>query len=298
MVDSILPADLVASLQQGKQPEYDPAKCEAGAVTFLPLDRLKVEFFPMDPHGADDPHADENGSYLVTGVSLLASCDGYDPIGLLLWLPLDGRYGTWDGEHGSLRVFGNEVDWSAIEKDPPHYLNSQWEFEGSAPVASLKPWGRHPYNAEQLSHPLPDIPEWYEAKWLRRGVHQNGVQLRYPEELQIRIERYAKGWEVTVRTRIAEKEAEWSIPEKLSLTADALEEIRPQIEDGFWTQPTRAPGGSGGEPATHWFIAGYKTGKYRTLSRLYEEDRHKGDAVHELGKVLAGLAKLQRFAAD
>src|SRR5262245_39752566 len=168
MVDPILPADLVALLQEGKKPKYDPALCEAGAVTFLPLDQLKVEFFPMDPRGpddpqgSDDPHAGEHGSYLVKGVSLLASCDCYDPVGLLLWLPLDGCYGTWDGEHGSLRVFRKEVDWSAIAHDPPHYINSQWGIEGSAPVADLAPWGRHPFNAEQLSHPLPDIPEWYE----------------------------------------------------------------------------------------------------------------------------------------
>jgi hypothetical protein len=83
MADPHLPADLVAFLQGAKQPEYDPALCEAGAVTFLPLDELKVEFFPMTPDSPDDPHAGEYSSYLVAGVSLVASCDGYDPVGPL-----------------------------------------------------------------------------------------------------------------------------------------------------------------------------------------------------------------------
>ncbi len=146
----------------------------------------------MDPNGPDDPHAGEHGSYLVAGVSLVASCDNYDPVGLLLWLPLDGRYGTWDGEHGTLRVFQEGVDWSAIAKDTARYINSQWEMECSAPVSDFTPWGRHHYNAEQFHRPLPDIPEWYEAEWVRRGVYRNGIQLRYPEGLRIRIDAMAR----------------------------------------------------------------------------------------------------------
>src|SRR5262249_52378066 len=150
MVDPNLPADLLAFLQRGQQPDYEPASCEAGKVTFLPLDKLKVEFFPMDANSPNDPHAGEHGSYLVAGVSLIASSCGYEPVGLLMWLPLDGRYGTWDGEHGTLRVFPGDVNWSAIAEDPPRYINSQWELEGSEPVSDLDPQGRHPYNAEQL----------------------------------------------------------------------------------------------------------------------------------------------------
>jgi hypothetical protein len=298
MVDPNLPAGLVAYLRRGKQPAYDAALCEAGTVTLLPLDKLKVEFFPMTPDSSDDPHAEESGSYLVAGVSLVASCKGYDPVGLLLWLPLDGRYGTWDGDHGTLRVFRAAVRWSAIARNVPRHINSQWGLEGSAPTSDLTPWGRHPYNAEQLHHPLPDIPEWYEANWVRRGVFRNGVQLRYPEELRIRIERHGDRCEVTFRTKRAEKDAEWSPQEELSLAADALEGIGFQLERGFWSQPKVAPGRPGADPSTYWSLSGYRAGKYRSLSRFYEESRHKGDAVHELGKELARLAKLQRFAAD
>jgi len=298
MVDPNLPADLVAFLQRGKQPTFDPALCEAGAVTFLSLDKLRVEFFPMTPDSKDDPHAGEYGSYLVAGVSLVASCDGYDPVGLLLWLPLDGRYGTWDGEHGTLRVFRANVTWSTITRDPPRHINAQWGLEGSAPVSDLAPWGRHRHNAEQVHIPLPDILEWYEANWVRRGVYRDGVQLRFPEELSIRIECDGERCEVTSRTKHAEKHAEWSPPERLSLAANALERIGPQLERGFWSQPKVTPGGPGREPATYWSIAGFRAGTYHSLSRFYEENREKGDAVHELGKKLARLAKLRRFRAD
>jgi hypothetical protein len=49
MADPNLPADLVAFLQRGKQPEYEAGLYEAGAITFVPLDELKVEFFAMTP---------------------------------------------------------------------------------------------------------------------------------------------------------------------------------------------------------------------------------------------------------
>jgi hypothetical protein len=116
--------------------------------------------------------------------------------------------------------------------------------------------------------------------------------------LRIRIERNSERCEGTVQTKKAEKDAEWSPPEELSLAADALERIGPQLERGFWSQPTVAPGGPGGEPSTCWSISGFRAGKYHSLSRFYEETRNKGDAVHELGKELARLAKLQRFEAD
>jgi hypothetical protein len=298
MADSKLPADLVAFLQRGKQPKYDPSLCEAGAITFLPLDKLRVEFFPMTPESPDDPHAGQYGSYLVAGVSLVASCKAYDPVGLLLWLPLDGRYGTWDGEHGTLRVFRANVSWSTIARDPPRYINAQWRLKGSAPVSDLAPWGLHPYNAEQLHDPLPDIPELYEASWVRRGVFRNGVQLRHPEELRIRIKCDGVRCEVTSQIKEAKKDAEWSPPKYLSLTADALDQIGPKLERGFWSQPTEAPGGPGGEPATYWSISGFRAGTYHSLSWFYEENREKGDAVHELGKELARLAKLKRFKGN
>jgi hypothetical protein len=297
MADLNLPEDLVAFLRAGKQLEYDPVACEAGAITFLPLDRLKVEFFPMDGEGPDDPHAGESGSYLVKGVSLVASCDGYDPVGLLLWLPLDGRYGVWDGEHGTLRVFGPEVSWSRIAGDLPRHINAHWEPDSSVPVSDLAPWGRHPYNPEQVSHPLPDLPEWYEARWARRGVYRDGVQLRFPEELQIRVECAGGRCEVSAQVKKAEEAAAWSPAARRVLRPQEWQQVQPWLEAGFWQQPSMG-GGHPGETATMWSFSGYRDGHYHRLFRSYDESGGEGDAVHELGKHLARLANLRRFDAD
>lgn len=43
-----LPQDLVAFLADGKQFEYDPKACEAGAVTLLSLSDLKLQRFPVE----------------------------------------------------------------------------------------------------------------------------------------------------------------------------------------------------------------------------------------------------------
>ncbi len=43
-----LPADLVAFLTAGKQLEFDPEPCEAGAVTLVPLSELKLARFPVE----------------------------------------------------------------------------------------------------------------------------------------------------------------------------------------------------------------------------------------------------------
>ena len=298
MVDQNLPADLVAFLRSGKPLKYDPEACEAGAVELLPLDKLKVEFFPMTPDSPDDPHAGEYGSYLVAGVSLLGSCDGYDPVGLLLWLPLDERYGTWDGEHGTLRVFRKNVSWTVIAKNAPRHINAQWEDEGSAPVTDLAPWERHPHNAEQLHQALPDGPEWYEATWLRRGIHQDGVQVRYPEELQIRIEHDGVQYKLSLSKKKPEKDAEWSVPQESTLPSDALAQLATQLDHGFWNQPQSAPGGPGGEIATHWSIRGYRPVIYKSLHRFYPENQASGDPVHELGKALARLCNSQRFDGE
>ena len=298
MTDLNLRDDLVAFLRAGKQPEYDPATCDAGTITLLSLDQLKVEFFPMTSDSPEDPHAGDEGSYLVRAVSLVASCDDYDPVGLLLWLPLDGRYGLWDGEHGTLRVFGAEVTWSEIAGDLPKHLNAHWGPEGAAPVSDLVPWGRHSYNPEQLSHPLPDIPEWYEMRWVRRGEYRNGVPVRFPEELQIRVECDSDRCEVTSQVKPPEAAADWSPTTRRLVTRQEWERIQPWLEAGFWNQPSIAGGDYAGETETMWTLSGYRVGRYHQLFRSYDANRSDGDPVHELGKQATKLAGIHRLETD
>ena len=157
-----LPAYLVEFLAAGKQLVYDPEECEAGAIRLLPLDRLKLELFPMfidsDMKELYDsnPHKGDNGYYLVAGVNLVAECDDYDPCGLLMWLPVERRFATWDGDHWYIGVFGAEQTWTEIVKSPARHINAQWvgAFSNSVPATPLQPWPLHRYS-RQLYGPSP-----------------------------------------------------------------------------------------------------------------------------------------------
>jgi hypothetical protein len=298
MANLNLPDDLVAFLRAGEQLECDASKCEAGKITLLPLDRLKVEFFPMSSQNPKDPHSGESGCYLVKGVNLVASCDDYEPQGLLLWLPLDERYGMWDAEHGTLRVFRRAVNWSQIAKDIPRHVNANWSLDGSAPASDLLPWVRHSYNPEQLCYALPDIAEWYEASWLRRGICRDGKQLRYPEEIQIRVECDGNQRELTVQVKKAEEAAPWSPAQKLLVAPQEWQQLQPCLESGFWNEPSMPTENHAGETATMWTFCGYRGGRYHMVSRSYDETSGEGDAVHELGKHMARLGNLQRLETD
>jgi hypothetical protein len=157
-----LPADLVTFLASGRQLKYDPATCEAGALTLLPLSALKLERFPMETGKLEvfeqDPHYPGRGSYLVAGVNLVADCTGgYEPIGLLLWLPVEQRYATWDDSHCTIRVFSPDVTWERIAADPVPHINAQWTGidPESPPTEDLVPWPAHPYSERQVYQPQP-----------------------------------------------------------------------------------------------------------------------------------------------
>src|SRR5215831_8871567 len=128
--DLELPDDLVAFLGAGKQLEYEAEPCEAGAITLVPLTELKLERFPVETGSLavyeQDPHYPQVNSYLVLGVNLVASCTaGYEPVGMLLWLPVERRYGTWDSSHCGLQVFGPEVTGRRIAANPVPHINAR-----------------------------------------------------------------------------------------------------------------------------------------------------------------------------
>ena len=157
-----LPVDFVAFLNTGRQLEYDPTTCEAGAVTLVPLAGLKLERFPVETGSLDvydqDPHYPGKNSYLVLGVNLVADCTGgYDAAGLLLWLPVERRYGIWDSSHCGIQVFGPEVTWERIAADPVPHINAGWSGidESSPQMEDLVPWPAHPYHHRQVYEPQP-----------------------------------------------------------------------------------------------------------------------------------------------
>jgi hypothetical protein len=153
-----LPADLTAFIRAGKQLCGDADGCEMGAVTLRRLEELQVQLFPVDPpEGVNDPREHERGSYLVPGVDLIAECTGgYDETGLLLWLPVEGLYGSWDDEHGHIHVLPRGTTCFDIANAPASHLDSFWADPMAVPAEKLVPDPRCRYSPRQLYEPLPD----------------------------------------------------------------------------------------------------------------------------------------------
>jgi hypothetical protein len=99
-----------------------------------------------------DPHRGE-GQYIVPAVNLVASCEHYDPFGVLVWIPDEGMFGNWDCDHHVVqvlvthRVRGDNArieaaTWTDIESDPLRFINAQWRFDASTSKV-LVPWPKH-----------------------------------------------------------------------------------------------------------------------------------------------------------
>jgi hypothetical protein len=144
-----LPDDLQAFLRDGRQLEYDPSACEPGQVLLLPLGKHTLAEVWIDGKQlvgvADDPHAGNKGYYAVPAINLVGSCEAYDPEHVLLWLPEEGLYGTWDCDHWELCVFPRAA-WTDIAADPLPYLNAQW-YPSPAVAELFVPWPKYPFRS-------------------------------------------------------------------------------------------------------------------------------------------------------
>jgi hypothetical protein len=141
-----VPEDLRAFLVARKQLRYDASECEPGRIKLLPLSKLAVGEVWVNTRPADapqrDPHAGEDGHYAIPAFNLVAQAEDYDPDYILLWLPTEGLYGTWDSDHAELLVFPG-VTWSDIAADPLPYIAAQWD--GPEPGVLFIPYPKHPY---------------------------------------------------------------------------------------------------------------------------------------------------------
>lgn len=124
-----LPADLAQFLAAGSQLAYDARSCECGYVKLRGLDALRWSTIAVTAENTRykrrDPHRGEDGAYLVRVIDLLAECEGYSPLGILLWIPRKRVFGAWDSDHWPLIVF-KRATWSDIVAHPLRYLNAQW----------------------------------------------------------------------------------------------------------------------------------------------------------------------------
>lgn len=124
-----LPGDLVDFLKSGKRLDYEAGDCECGAVQLLAIKELDaediaVEFVNYFP-AIDDPHEDEDGSYMTLAVNLVETCEDYEPSHVLSWFPEIGSFGSYDIDEGHINLFTGAT-WTDIAKNPVPYLNAQW----------------------------------------------------------------------------------------------------------------------------------------------------------------------------
>ncbi|MFO1451362.1 MAG: hypothetical protein U1F61_24595 [Opitutaceae bacterium] len=142
MTPNSLPADFVQFLQSGRALSYDPTKIEPGEVGLHMLEELKEGEVWIGTDDPDDPNYEKDGYYAVPAVSLTGRCEAYDPEFILLWLPDQQKFGTWDCDHWILLVF-DDADWRAIQQDPAPYLDAQWRNTRSVAATRFQPWHRY-----------------------------------------------------------------------------------------------------------------------------------------------------------
>jgi hypothetical protein len=133
-----LPDETTDFLRGGRQFEYDHRSIEPGEVKLKSLDELAMGEVWIGTDLQGDPHAEEDGYYAIPAVSLTGACKSYDPEFILLWLPRERLFGTWDCDHWILRVFRGAT-WSDIVASPADYLNAQWELSGELGTQFV-PW--------------------------------------------------------------------------------------------------------------------------------------------------------------
>lgn len=145
-----LPGELITYLSAGGDLRLDSAASEPGVVTLHPLADLRVGVVNVDsdesPLSADDPNAGMSGSYEVPAVSLTADCDGYDPVGILLWLPNEKLFGSWDCDHYDLYVFPGAT-WNDIVADPVKYIDTQWNTDRKV-GEYFRPYPTYPFRPD------------------------------------------------------------------------------------------------------------------------------------------------------
>ena len=138
-----LPTALCDYLKSGDQLQYDASQCEPGAVRLKTPGDIEIGNVWVGTDTKDDPNYGADGYYSIPAVSLLSGCEGYDPDFILLWLPNEQTFGSWDCDHWVLTVFPS-ASWQDIADDPAPYLNAQWD-PGTTVGEKFTPWPRYEF---------------------------------------------------------------------------------------------------------------------------------------------------------
>jgi hypothetical protein len=296
MADLNLPDDLVEFLTSKKKLNYKREHCECGQVELLPIEQLKTQLFAVKTEYDDDPHvfdmsAPEDGCYLVRGVSLLAKCEFYEPHGVMIWLPEERQFGFFDAEHMRLETFCRDVTWSEISENFPRFANAGWggapNWDDAEPTAAIKPWDDYPYSNGWTCGALPDIAEWYDVSWDRRGEREGDRQVRHYERLTVRIERDGDECVLMCEWQKPEEHARQEVVVRRPMSIHEWSSLADVLQSGFWEAGKLR---TSGEREICWSLSGFKDCQYRSLNRFYETVPVPTDPTQILGKRLFALA--------
>ena len=137
---SDLPEETSDFLESNRALLYSPSAVECGAIALHSVNDLTTRDFWVNSDGrdwADDPYGSNTGYYSVPAVDLVSQAEGFDPDGILAWIPRAKSFGTWDCDHWDLIVFAG-TSWGEIVADPARFLNAQWD--PNCLFGYLKPW--------------------------------------------------------------------------------------------------------------------------------------------------------------
>jgi hypothetical protein len=144
MTKDDLPRETEEFIKRGEQFVYDASQCEAGEVKLKRHDELTLSEVYVNseqsPIQSEDPHANDEGYYIVRAVDLVGECPAYGAEGILMWLPDYKVFGTWDCDHWDMMIFPCS-SWSDIVANPARYMAAQWGPDLEI-GEYLKPWDK------------------------------------------------------------------------------------------------------------------------------------------------------------
>ena len=114
-----LPKDLTEFLKAKSELIYDHKTVEPDFVGIIDFDKLELGKVWIEGNVSGKSY------YEIPAINLTDQCERYDPEYILLYLPNEKLYGTWDSDHWTLYVFPN-TNWTDITENPAEFINQQW----------------------------------------------------------------------------------------------------------------------------------------------------------------------------
>jgi len=114
-----LPEDLAEFLKSKSELNYNHKSVEPEFVGIIDFEKLELGKVWIEGETSGKSY------YEIPAINLTDKCEYFAPKFILLYLPNEKNYGTWDSDHWKLYVFPN-INWTDIAKNPAEFINQQW----------------------------------------------------------------------------------------------------------------------------------------------------------------------------